>query len=245
MENIKSNLFQELKKYSWWVQWVLGHDIPPEAKNLLVRLDDVGLWLEKDSENAAVLREKIKFISQEEKNYDGIGWRNISNADAEKHAQLFELFVELAVCDILSKRGFLNIKLLPEQKLKKIKQPDIKAERDGEPFFFEAKRIRRPVFEASTLRTAGMLSNYARDDFREGIKKKIDYFANDADEKFKAANVPEGKRTLILDYEPGIDAIVDLEGGDGQKLERVLGKGYFVALEKQYGMKIEILDFDF
>jgi len=214
----------------------------PEPKKLLKKLDEIAVRIEQDEDNAKVLRNKIKFISQQPKDYSAVERRNLSDGAQEKEDQLFAFFVEVALYDVLAERGYENIKYLQEGKRK---QPEIKAEKSGEDFFFEAKRIRRPSVESAILRTQGMYSSYPRNDFREGIKKKMEDFAKDAAEKFDMVGAKKENRTMIVDYEVGIDAIVNVEGDDKRNLRKILGDRYFDDLERRYRMKVEVLNFDF
>jgi hypothetical protein len=215
---LKSESFRILQECSSWVQRALA-----QGNDQLRELDEIAAGIEEhDSGQRELLKNKAKNICAS------------GNAN-EIDRQAFSFFAELKAYKEFSDKSY-NVAFLAEESNRKT--PDLKVWKDGSVIFGEVKRIRSPFDEDENLRTKDSHFGDVNEKFREGLRKKIEYFVEDALEKFDSvgATVKE-QRILVIDYAIATNTIVKISEAE-RHLDGILGSEYFRELKEKYNIQI-------
>jgi CRISPR/Cas system-associated endoribonuclease Cas2 len=234
--NFMSETFKILDKCSWWVQ--NSYQSYSGSKDLLKELDCIATRIEKTSqENKNIIIKKANNLCNSKKNWRGKSQKELEKNDRERERNIFSFFAELKAYNELKNEEFLDIIFLKEIKNKKT--PDLKAEKENKIFYIEVKRIRSPKEEDEVLRSTEQHSGSVNPQFRKPLKKKIGDFICDAKQKFdqQDVNLSKEQKTLILDFDPGIDARLCVNFNT-PKLNKIFGDNYFQELEKTHNITI-------
>jgi hypothetical protein len=228
-----SKTFKILNKCSWWVQ--NAYQPFSGAKYLLHKLDCIAARFEIEKQNKEVLKKKAERFCEEEKDWRTKSQQKLNNKEREKERQIFAFFAELKAANELSAKGFQNVQFLEEGKNK---TPDISAEKKGNNYYIEVKRIQNPREENEALRSGNIHSGVVNKNFRTALQKKIGDFVCDAKEKFKhqGNDLSKVQKVLVLDFEPGVDARLSVNFN--ATLVQIFGENYFSQLEQTHDITI-------
>ncbi len=235
----KSDSFNKLFNYSWWLQAVSTTSVSNRAKKLLDDVDKVCLFLEKDKINKKTLSIKVKSLCYGEIiNYqinNAHSYKLLKDLTVKEHEcrrQIQDFINELRACIWLKNNRFVNIIIVPAEKFK---TPDLKASKNNEEYYIEVKTLHRPREEADRLMLKEMQVREVETDYHKALKNKINFFVNDSCNKFKSVNSTNS--ILIIFYNLSISAYIT-NSNDGRNLNNILGRKYLNKIEKNKNIRI-------
>ena len=218
MNQLQSKTLIQLHKYSWWLQ--------NANRDIINRLDSICLLLEKNKSDSLAKRlEDICF--GKECDYSSA---SICDIDGEQRRQIWHFINELNACSWLISHDHKNILFIPRQKTK---TPDLLSTLNKQTWYTEVKTLEMPRDDEEFLVNKKFEARKVDTNFRSGLSNKLEYFADDANEKFES--IKAENKILIVYFTPSILALLQKEEVKKQTAELI------TQLEDKYKFQINLI----